>query len=173
VDTAVYTYSTAHDFADDLSTSRVGTDQRISTPTVVNGTFDGDDLTYTAVTGASVEALVIYRHNSGLIGTWPVVLYLDSSVTGLPVTPNGGNITVTWNASGISTISDARAKEDIRQVGRAKNGLPVYEFRYRSFLHSSSGLRRGLIAQDVLKFRPEAVNAGPILSVDYERALAA
>ena len=23
------------------------------------------------------------------------------SVTGLPVTPNGGNITVTWNASGI------------------------------------------------------------------------
>jgi hypothetical protein len=58
-------------------------------------------LTYTAVTGVSIEALVIYRKNSGANTTWRLVLYLDTSVTGLPVTPNGGDITVTWNASGI------------------------------------------------------------------------
>lgn len=103
VDTGTYTYSAAHDFADDV-TGGVGTDQRISTPTTSSGTFDGDDLTYTAVTGNSVEALVIYRHNSGANTTWKLVVYIDTSVTGLPVTPNGGNITVTWNASGIFTL---------------------------------------------------------------------
>lgn len=101
VDTGTYTYSAAHQFMSPSLTGIVGTDQRISTPTIVAGLFDGDDLTYTAVSGASVEALVIYRHNSGANTTWVLVAYIDTSVTGLPVTPNGGNITVTWNAGGI------------------------------------------------------------------------
>lgn len=100
VDTGTYTYNSAHQFFSSL-TGIQGTDQRITTPTIVGGLFDGDDLTYTAVSGVSIEALVIYRHNSGANTTWVLVLYLDTSVTGLPVTPNGGNITVTWNASGI------------------------------------------------------------------------
>lgn len=107
IDTGVYTYSAAHDFADDITAGTVGTDQRITTPTVGSvsaGTFDGDNLTYTAVTGATVEALIVYRHNAGASSTWRLVLYLDTSVTGLPVTPNGGDITVTWSASGIFTI---------------------------------------------------------------------
>jgi hypothetical protein len=100
VDTGTYTYSAAHQFYSDLS-GIVGTDQRITTPTVTSGLFDGDDVTYTAVSGASVEALVIYRKNSGANTTWRLVAYIDTSVTGLPVTPNGGNISITWNASGI------------------------------------------------------------------------
>ena len=106
VDTGTYTYSAAHDFYNDLS-GIAGTDQRISTPTVAAGTglFDGDDLTYTAVVaGASIEALVVYRKNSGANTTWKLVFFEDTSVTGLPVTPNGGNITITWNASGILQI---------------------------------------------------------------------
>lgn len=106
VDTGTYTYSASHDFYNDLS-GIVGTDQRISSPTVGSvsaGTFDGDNLTYTAVSGNSVEALVIYRKNAGANSTWRLVAYIDTSVTGLPVTPNGGDITVTWNASGIFTI---------------------------------------------------------------------
>ena len=103
VDTGTYTYSAAHDFYNDLS-GIVGTDQRISTPTVVTGTFDGDNLTYTAVTGNTVEALVIYRHNAGANTTWRLVAYIDTSVTGLPVTPNGGDISVTFHASGIFTL---------------------------------------------------------------------
>jgi hypothetical protein len=101
VDTGTYTYSAGHDFYNDIS-GVAGTDQRISTPTVVTGLFDGDNLTYTAVgAGNNIEALILYRHNAGANTTWPLVAYIDSSVTGLPVTPNGGNITVTWNASGI------------------------------------------------------------------------
>lgn len=100
VDTGTYTYSTAHQFYSSLS-GVVGTDQEILTKTQVTGTFDGTDLTYTAVTGASVEAIVLYRKNGGANTTWPLIAYIDTSVTGLPVTPNGGNITITWNASGI------------------------------------------------------------------------
>lgn len=103
VDTGTYTYSAAHQFFSSLS-GIVGTDQRITSPTVTTGTLDGTDLTYTAVTGASVEALVIYRKNSGANTTWRLVAFIDTSVTGLPVTPNGGDITITWNASGIFTI---------------------------------------------------------------------
>lgn len=103
VDTGTYTYSAAHQFYTSLS-GVVGTDQRITTPTVTTGTFDGDDLTFTSVTGASIEALVIYRHNSGASSTWKLVLYEDTGVTGLPITPNGGNINVVWNGSGIFTL---------------------------------------------------------------------
>ena len=103
IDTGLYTYDAAHDFYNDLA-GIVGTDQRITVPTVsAAGTFDGVDLTYTSVSGNSVEALVIYRHNVGANTTWRLVLYEDTGVTGLPVTPNGGNITVTFNASGIWT----------------------------------------------------------------------
>jgi hypothetical protein len=100
VDTGTYTYNAAHDFYNDLS-GIVGTDQEITTVTTTGGLIDGDNLTFTAVTGNSVEALVLYRKNAGANTTWRLVAYIDTGVTGLPVTPNGGNITVTWNASGI------------------------------------------------------------------------
>lgn len=100
-DTGTTAYSTAHDFYNDVSGAAQGTDQRITTPTVADGTFDGDNLTYTTVSGNSVEALILYRHNAGANTTWRLVMFEDTGVTGLPVTPNGGNITVTWNGSGI------------------------------------------------------------------------
>lgn len=100
VDTGTYTYSAAHQFYSSLS-GVVGTDQEILTKTQVTGIFDGTDLTYTAVTGNTVEAIVLYRKNAGANTTWPLIAYIDTGVTGLPVTPNGGNIAITWNASGI------------------------------------------------------------------------
>lgn len=99
VDTGTYTYSALHDFLDDLS-GVVGTAGAIGTPTVTNGLFDGDNVTFTAVTGATVEAIVVYI-DTGVAGTSRLVTYIDTGVTGLPVTPNGGNIDITWNASGI------------------------------------------------------------------------
>jgi hypothetical protein len=104
VDTGTYTYSASHQFYSSLS-GIAGTDQEILTKTQVNGTFDGTDLTFTAVpAGNSIEAIVLYRKNAGANTTWPLIAYIDTSVTGLPVTPNGGNITITWSASGIFTI---------------------------------------------------------------------
>ena len=102
VDTGTYTYSSAHEFLSSL-TGRVGTDQTLGTKTFTNGTFDAADSTWTAVSGSTCEALVIYI-DTGVAGTSRLVAYLDTGVTGLPVTPNGGNISVTWDAAGIFTL---------------------------------------------------------------------
>ena len=102
VDTGTYTYNSAHDFYDDVS-GVVGTPQTISTKTYTNGVLDGDNVTFTAVSGNTVEALILYL-DTGSSATSRLVAYIDSSVTGLPVTPNGGDITVSWNASGIFAL---------------------------------------------------------------------
>jgi len=103
VDTGTYTYNAAHEFLTSL-TGVVGTAQTIgATKSYTNGVFDGGDVIYTAVTGATAEAIVIYI-DTGTAGTSRLVAFLDTGVTNLPVTPNGGDITVTWNASGIFAI---------------------------------------------------------------------
>jgi hypothetical protein len=58
VDTGTYTYSAAHEFYSSLS-GVVGTDQEITSPTLTNGVVDCGDVTFSAVTGNSAEALVI------------------------------------------------------------------------------------------------------------------
>jgi hypothetical protein len=104
VDINTYIYDAAHDFFNDLS-GIVGTPQRITAPTVTAGTFDGGDLVYVSVTGPEAEALVVYRNATpSPNSTWPLVMYYDQVGGGLPVTPNGGNIRVTWNSGGIFTL---------------------------------------------------------------------
>lgn len=103
VDTGTYTYNAAHEFYSSLSGIAGTTEQEIgATKTYVNGVFDGGDVTFPSVTaGNNLEAIVIFIKNAGANTTWRLVAYIDTGVTGLPVTPNGGNISVTWNASGI------------------------------------------------------------------------
>ena len=103
IDTGVYTYSAAHQFWSSASSASIGTPQTIGSKTFTNGVFDGANVTFTAVSGNSVEALIIYI-DTGTAGTSPLVAYIDTSVTGLPVTPNGGDISITWNASGIFAL---------------------------------------------------------------------
>ena len=103
VDTGVYTYNSADQFYSALSSAVVGTPQTIGSKTFTNGVFDGADATFTAVTGNSVEALGFYV-DTGTASTSPLIAFIDTSVTGLPVTPNGGDITITWNASGIFAL---------------------------------------------------------------------
>jgi hypothetical protein len=100
IDTGTTAYSAAHDFHNDISSAIVGTPQTIANTTVTTGLFDGDNVTFTAVSGNTVEALIIYI-DTGNTATSRLVAYIDTGVTGLPVTPNGGDITITWNASGI------------------------------------------------------------------------
>lgn len=99
IDTATYPYNAAHEFFSSVS-GVVGTPQTINNTTVTNGLFDGDNVTYAAVTGNSAEALLIYI-DTGTASTSRLVAWIDTGVTGLPVTPNGGDISITWNASGI------------------------------------------------------------------------
>lgn len=104
VDTGVYTYNAAHEFFSSVASAQVGTEQEITTKTFTDGIFDGADVTVPSVTGNTAEALVIFVKNAGANTTWRLVAYIDTGVTGLPVTPNGGNINIAWNASGIFAL---------------------------------------------------------------------
>lgn len=107
IDQAAYSYVPTHQFYNTAAGAAVGpaSGVQLTTPTIAAGTFDAADITFTAVTGNSVEALIIYRHNSGANTTWYLVSMLESDfITGLPVTPNGGDIILQWHASGIFTL---------------------------------------------------------------------
>lgn len=100
VDLADYTYSAAHDSLDDVpSAARVATSGNLGTKTITDGTFDSADFAFPSVTGDQCEALILYV-DTGDEATSTLIAFYDTGVTGLPVTPNGGDINVTVNASG-------------------------------------------------------------------------
>lgn len=96
VDTGVYTLDIVnHDFFDDIS-GVIATSANLGTKTTVAGVADAADVTFTSVTGAESEALVIYS-DSGTPSSSPLIAFIDTA-SGLPVTPNGGDITITWDS---------------------------------------------------------------------------
>ena len=104
VDTDTYTYSDAHEFYSSV-TGVIADDVEVANITLTAGVVDGDNITWPSVPGPTTgEAIVLYRKNAGANTTWRLVAYIDTGVTGLPVTPNGGNIDVSWNASGIFSL---------------------------------------------------------------------
>lgn len=98
--------STDQDLADITAGARVATSGAMGSKTAnLSGTTltaDAADITFSAVTGSSAESILVYRH-TGTEATSLLLVYFDTGVTGLPVTPNGGDITLTWNASGLWT----------------------------------------------------------------------
>lgn len=97
VDTGTYTYSAAHTFFSDLS-GVIGSTGNLASKTFTDGQFDSDSGTVTAASGATAEAFVIYI-DTGTAGTSRLVGYFDTGHSGLPVTPNGGDITIEPSAS--------------------------------------------------------------------------
>ena len=101
IDTGVYTYSSAHQYRNEVSNSAVISSTTLANKTITNGVFDADDATFSSVTGANCEALIIFS-DTGIQGTSRLIAYIDSA-TGLPILPNGGDITVAFS-SGSSKI---------------------------------------------------------------------
>jgi hypothetical protein len=97
VDLADYTLQIdVHEFLSDIPAgARVATSGILGTKTSTLGVADAANATFSAVTGDVSEAIVVYK-DTGDAATSPLVAYIDSA-TGLPVTPNGGDITVQWD----------------------------------------------------------------------------
>jgi hypothetical protein len=94
--TSAYTPSAAHQFFSSV-TGVVGTPQTLTTPTVTAGVFDAADVTFTAVAaGSTVVGLVLYK-DTGVAATSPLIAFIDSVASGLPVATNGGNIVIAWD----------------------------------------------------------------------------
>lgn len=80
------------------------TDQTLANPSVTNGVFDADDITFTAVpAGETSEGVVIYK-DTGVAGTSPLLMYIDT-ITGFPLATNGGNIVIQWDNGAYKIVS--------------------------------------------------------------------
>ena len=102
IDSADYTYSAAHDeysgaTRDVAAAAIVAASGTLTSPTVTNGTFDTADFTWSSVTGDQSEAIILWDDT---LTNDRLIAFYDTGITGMPVTPNGGDINVTVNGSG-------------------------------------------------------------------------
>jgi len=97
IDLADYTFSAAHQYL-----SSVGASSRVANATLAGkstsgGVADANDTVLSSVSGDVSEALILVK-STGVEGTSPLIGYIDTAAAGLPVTPNGGDITITWDS---------------------------------------------------------------------------
>lgn len=102
IDGADYTFSAAHDeysggTADVAAGAKVAESSALTSLSVTNGTFDTADFTWSTVTGDQSEIVILWDDT---LTNDRLIAYYDTSMTGMPVTPNGGDINVTVNGSG-------------------------------------------------------------------------
>jgi len=99
IDTGTYTYSAAHEFLSSVGGgARVAVSGSLSGKSVTNGVFDAGDITIASVSGASVEAVLLYLH-TGSDATARLISFHDKDVDGttpIAYTPDGNNVLVTW-----------------------------------------------------------------------------
>lgn len=73
----------------------VGSPVQLTNKKTDGGAADADDVTFQSVSGDSVEALLLYKQ--GVPETNGNLIAWIDTATGLPITPNGGDIIVTWD----------------------------------------------------------------------------
>ena len=97
-----YTFSAAHsDYGtgtpDVAAAAKVAESSALATPTITNGTFDTADFTWSTVTGDESENIILWNDT---LANDALIAFYDTGMTGMPVTPNSGDINVTVNGSG-------------------------------------------------------------------------
>lgn len=101
-----YAYDAADKFVSDVTAgggTLVATSAALGSKTVAAGTADAADVTFpTVAAGAAITGVLVFQ--SSAVGggadvaatAQRVIAWIDTAA-GLPVTPNGGDITVTWD----------------------------------------------------------------------------
>jgi hypothetical protein len=104
--TKTYTYSSAHDYLDDVTAGNRVATATLASKTTTGGAFDSADPTFTAVAaGSTVTGIWIYK-DTGTDSTSPLIAWFDTnaSTAAISIVTNGSNITLTVSASGWFTI---------------------------------------------------------------------
>ena len=83
-------------WSDRAGAANVAESGNFSSKTVTAGVADAADVTFSSVTGDECESIDI-KQDTGSDATSRLIANIDTA-TGLPVTPNGGDITVTWDS---------------------------------------------------------------------------
>lgn len=101
IDSADYTYDNAHDDLADVAAGAQVSTAALASLTIALGVFDAADFSWTTVTGDQSEAIILVddTHASDAL-----IAFYDTGITGMPVTPNGGNINVTVHSSGFFSL---------------------------------------------------------------------
>ncbi len=84
------------DLADITAGARIAISGNFAGKTSTDGTADANDVTVSTVSGAQFESVVIF-FDSTVESTSTLIVFIDTA-TGLPLTPNGGDITVVWDS---------------------------------------------------------------------------
>ena len=105
VDAASYTPDQVnHQFLSDIPlAARAAVSSNLTTKTISGRAIDADDVTFTAVPSGPALSYVVLYQDTGVETTSRLLLFIDTA-TGLPVTPNGGDITIQWDAQGIAKL---------------------------------------------------------------------
>jgi hypothetical protein len=106
IDAADYVLGANIDVHQYMNTDTVPAAAKIATQTLTCtsslGVADASDVTFPTVTGDQSEALIIWKDGGGggtsASGTTDLLIAYIDTATGLPVTPNGGDITVVWDS---------------------------------------------------------------------------
>lgn len=84
-----------HQYLSDVNSQAIiATSNNFIDKTTSNGVADAADILFSGLTGAICQAAIIYQH-TGTSSTSRLIAYIDAA-NGLPVTPNGSDITITW-----------------------------------------------------------------------------
>jgi hypothetical protein len=73
----------------------VATSAALASKTTTAGVLNAANVTFSAVSGSQVSYVIVFK-DTGAGSTSDLILNFDTG-TGLPVTPNGGDITVNWD----------------------------------------------------------------------------
>jgi len=96
VDGADYTpvLATHETLANIPAAARVAVSGALQSKTVTDGVFDAADIVLSAVSGDQFEYIALYQHTGAESA---LLLLLIDTATGLPCTPNGSDITISWS----------------------------------------------------------------------------
>ena len=113
VDLDDYTFVATHEY---MNTNTVPAAAKVATSAAMTlvdaangGVLDAADVTWSSVTGHESEAIIVWL-DGGDGGTTEagtasyLLMFIDTVSSGLPVTPNGGDITVSWLNGGTPQI---------------------------------------------------------------------
>jgi len=92
VNLATHTY-----LSDVPAGTRVATTANLTGKTVTAGVADAADTVFSAVSGDVCEALIIYQDSGAPASSRLIVYIADEPTMGLPITPNGLDINLTFD----------------------------------------------------------------------------
>jgi hypothetical protein len=103
IDTADEAYNSADQDIADITGAGIVSTATLSGLSVASQAFTSTAITFASVTGDVSEAVILWK-DSGVAATSALIAFYDTFASGMPVTPNGGNIQVSPHASGWITV---------------------------------------------------------------------